>query len=253
MTEADPPNPGYSLHKHIGNALKSCSAAIHTALIKYNEAAANLHPPSVPLSWEEVVEYAFLADFDLLRDTREDIRKRPWATPAARLAMDSYFKLLRAEEEVQAVQRLNVEIPRFATYVRDENHYLHTIEQQLHTSNPALAFQIRIKCTETSRYNTLHMTTLNKITTVTLNGFTSGSLFGTHIPDAPLPVGEIPLTQQQPQPITETPAGDEEMDREEDFEEEQAGEDRDITVLGAYYSVLEFSYDDARIISPADE
>jgi len=248
LTEDDPPNPGYSLRKHIGNALKSRSAAIRTALIKYNDAAANLQPPRVPLSWEEVVEYAFLADFDLLRDTREDIRKRPWATPAARLAMDGYFKLLHAEEEIQC---LNVEIPRFATFIRDENNYLHTIEQQIHTSHPALAFQICMKRTETSRYDTLHMTTLNKITT--LNGFTGGSLFGTHIPDAPLPVGEIPVTQQQPQPITETPAGDEEIDREEDLEEEQAGEDRDITVLGAYYSVLEFSYDDTSIISPADE
>ena len=95
------------------------------------------------------------------------------------------------------------------------------------------------------------MTTLNKITT--LNGFTDGSLFGTHIPNAPLPVGEIPVAQQQPQPITETPAGDEKIDREENLEEEQAGKDRDITVLGAYYSVLEFSYDDVSIISPADK
>ena len=36
---------GYFLHKHIGNALKSRSVAIHTTLVKYNAAAANLHPP----------------------------------------------------------------------------------------------------------------------------------------------------------------------------------------------------------------
>jgi len=34
----------------------------------------------------------FLADFDLLRDARQDISQRPWATPAGRLAMDLYFK-----------------------------------------------------------------------------------------------------------------------------------------------------------------
>ena len=39
--------------------------------------------------------YTFLADFDLLRDTRQDIRSRPWATPAGRLALDNYFKVLR--------------------------------------------------------------------------------------------------------------------------------------------------------------
>ena len=90
--------PGYSLWKHIGNALKSCLAAIRTAVIKYNKAAADLQPPRSTISWEEVVKYAFLADFNLLHDTQEDICKQPWATPAAWLAVDGYFKLLRAEE-----------------------------------------------------------------------------------------------------------------------------------------------------------
>ena len=65
-----------------------------------------LNPPCPTLDWDQVVEYTFLADFDLLRDTRQDIRSRPWATPAARLAMDSYFKVLHAAEEIE---RLNVE------------------------------------------------------------------------------------------------------------------------------------------------
>ena len=54
----------------------------------------DLNPPRPPLSWEQVVEYMFLSDFNLLRDTRQDIRKEPWATPAGRLAMDGYFNLL---------------------------------------------------------------------------------------------------------------------------------------------------------------
>jgi hypothetical protein len=162
--------------------------------------------------------------------------------------MDSYFKLLHAEEEIQ---RLNVKVPHFATYIRDENHYLHTIEQQVHTSHPALTFQIRMKCTETSRYDTLHMKILNNITT--LMGFTGGSLFGTHNPLASLQVGVTPVTQQQLQPSADRPIAEEENERDEDLEEEQAGEDRDVAVLGAYYSVLEFSYDDAIVISPAEE
>lgn len=159
--------------------------------------------------------------------------------------MDGYFKLLRAEEEIQ---RLNVEIPRFATYIRDENHYLHTVEQLIHTSHPALAFQIFVKRTETGRYDTLHMKILNKITS--LKGFTGGSLFGTHIPEASavsLPVRVTPVTQLQPS--AERMAAEEEIDRDEDFEEEQAGEDRDVAVLGAYFSVIEFSYDDATTLA----
>ena len=40
---------------------------------------------------------------------------------------------------------------------------------------------------------------------------------------------------------------DKDIDREEGLEEEQAGEDRDDAVLGAYCNVLEFSYDDATV------
>jgi hypothetical protein len=87
-----------------------------------------LNPLRPPLSWDEAVEYVFLSDFDLLRDTRQDIRKRPWATPAGHLAMDDYFKLLRAKEEIL---RLNIEIPRLATYMRDEEAYLQVKEEEV--------------------------------------------------------------------------------------------------------------------------
>jgi hypothetical protein len=98
---------GYRLRKHIGQALQKRSSAIRTALDCYNTAALALNPPRLPLKWDEVVEYAFISDFDLLRDAHQEIRHCPWATPAGRLAMDTYFKLLRAREEID---RLNVEI-----------------------------------------------------------------------------------------------------------------------------------------------
>ena len=119
------------------------------------------------------------------------------------------------------------------------------MEQQLHTSQPALAFQIRMKRMETGRYDALHMKIFDHITR--LKGFTGGGLYGTHIPHGSVPA-EAPLTQQQQQPLpADRMAMDEEVDREEDFEDEQAGEDRDEAVLGAYYSVLEFSYDEATV------
>jgi hypothetical protein len=55
------------------------------------------------LKWDEVVEYAFLADFDLLWDARQDISQHPWAMPATRHATDLYFKMCRAKEEIQHV------------------------------------------------------------------------------------------------------------------------------------------------------
>lgn len=109
------------MRKHIANALKARSQAIRTALDKYNLAALALTPPRPVLDWDEVVAYAFLSDFDLLRDTRQDVRTRPWATPAARLATDQWYKLRRAEEEIK---RLNVEIARFQKYIIDEDRFL---------------------------------------------------------------------------------------------------------------------------------
>ena len=76
---------GYAMCKHIGKALRS---TIRTALDRYNTAAQALSPPHRMLHWKDVVEYAFLVDFNLLCDARQDISQCPWATPAARLAMD---------------------------------------------------------------------------------------------------------------------------------------------------------------------
>ena len=159
--------------------------------------------------------------------------------------MDSYFKLLHAEEEIQC---LNIKIARFATYIHDENIYLHYMEQQIHTSQPALAFQIHLKCAENGHYEAVHMKILNQITS--LKGFTGSTLYGTHIPDAtpPIEVPMAPITQQEPLPASRSAVEEENAsDREQDLEEEQAGEDRDDAVLGAYYSVLELSYDNPTV------
>jgi len=131
--------PGYRLRKHIGQALQKRSSAIRTALDHYNAAALALNPPRPHLKWDEVIEYAFLSNFDLLRGARQDIQHRPWATPAGRLAMDTYFKSLCAHEEIE---RLNMEIHRVATHLRDEDHYLRTCEEATHPTDPALAYQI---------------------------------------------------------------------------------------------------------------
>ena len=87
-----------------------------------------------------MVEYAFLADFDLLHEGRDDIREEPWAKPSGRIAMDQYFKLQRADEEIQ---RLNIEIPRFLTYMGDEEEFLWREEQRIRrVDGPVLAHQI---------------------------------------------------------------------------------------------------------------
>ncbi|KAG1864923.1 hypothetical protein DFJ58DRAFT_714764 [Suillus subalutaceus] len=124
---------GYKLRKHIAKALQTCSVAIKTALNTYNTIAEAMHPPHQTLKWEEVMEYAFLADFDLLCDTRADISERPWSSAATRSAMD-----------LELQDRLNVEVWRLVTYIRDEDKYLRTYEDQLKVTSPAIAHQIAI-------------------------------------------------------------------------------------------------------------
>ncbi|KAE9388002.1 hypothetical protein BT96DRAFT_1004606 [Gymnopus androsaceus JB14] len=74
---------GYKLQKHIATAMKTRLKLIQAAINTYNEAAAALHPPHQTITWDQVVEYSFLGEFELLCDTREDVRLQKWATPAA--------------------------------------------------------------------------------------------------------------------------------------------------------------------------
>ena len=231
---------GYSLRKHIGNALRSRLVAIRTAVAKYNIAAANLSPPRLELSWEEVVEYAFLADFDLLRDARQDIRSRPWATPAARQAMDGYFKLIRAEEEIA---RLNVEIRRFLTFMRDEDVYLCSKAKEVSLRDPALAYQISVQRNDVVRFTAGHVKNLNEIQQ--LPGFSGNLLCGIRLTELSLPAEpSLPTTLSLPPNTSDdTMVEDYQADMEADLEEEQAGEDEEEAVLAAYCSILEFTCD----------
>ena len=86
-----------------------------------------------------MVDYAFLAEFDLLRDSRWDVRDCPWTRPAVRVMIDQHFKLQRACEEIQ---HLNIEIPRVITYIQDEAMFLQRKEAEVRKTNPALARQV---------------------------------------------------------------------------------------------------------------
>ncbi|CAK5272797.1 unnamed protein product [Mycena citricolor] len=109
---------GYKLREKIGKALRTRAEAIQSAITEYNAAAKLLNPPREELQWAKVVQTATLAEFDLLRNTRLDIRTLPWTAPSRREAGALYFGIKRAEEEIQ---RLNVEIRRLITFLLDEH------------------------------------------------------------------------------------------------------------------------------------
>jgi hypothetical protein len=210
--------------------LKTRSQAVRTALDRYNLAALMMTPPRQSLDWDEVVAYAFLSDFDLLRDTRQDIRSKPWATPAARLALDQWFKLLRAEEEIK---RLNIEVRRFHTYLYAEDALLRSKETEIASVNPSLAHQVWLHRMEHARFNSHHDRILRKV--YALHGYTGNPKLGAHfIQDVMAP------STHQP---TET-LGDGVDAAEVELEEEQAGEDEDTVQLGAFFDVMTMSTDD---------
>ncbi|KAI6145586.1 hypothetical protein BKA82DRAFT_4330608 [Pisolithus tinctorius] len=142
---------GYKMRKHIAKALQVRSSAICIALEQYNTAARAMDPPHHILKWDEVVEYAFIAEFDLLRDAQQDVSH----------AMDHYFKLLRAREEIE---RLEVEARRLLMYLRDEEHFLDESEQQARALHPPLAHQIAHYCSIHSRFTSQHLKCLHDIT-----------------------------------------------------------------------------------------
>ncbi|KAJ7343076.1 hypothetical protein DFH08DRAFT_963082 [Mycena albidolilacea] len=152
---------GYKLRKHIAKVLQARSKAVKNAISKYNEVAQTMTPPRPTLTWEEVVEYAFLADFDLLREGREDIRGELWAQPAGQVAMDQHYRLLRADKEIQ---RLNVEIRRLVTYMGDEARFLAVEEGCLREEGEeGLATQVRLLRMERARFTDVHMERLTKL------------------------------------------------------------------------------------------
>ncbi|KAK7049557.1 hypothetical protein VNI00_005588 [Paramarasmius palmivorus] len=106
----------YKQRDKITNALKARAGAVRSALDRHNAAAAKIQGRE-PIVWDDIVKMVSLADLDYLKDTRLDIRTVPWAKPENRNAMELYFGLERAREEIN---RLNVEIKRLITFMIDD-------------------------------------------------------------------------------------------------------------------------------------
>lgn len=106
------------MRTHIGKSMKTRCNAIQRALVAYNAAAAALTPPRPPLDWANVKGYELLEEFTLLQDTRNDIRDKAWTKPTVREAMKMQHRIARAREEII---RLNVEVRRLHTAIRDED------------------------------------------------------------------------------------------------------------------------------------
>ncbi|KAI6100569.1 hypothetical protein F5141DRAFT_1190316 [Pisolithus sp. B1] len=226
LTKMNRAGTGYKLRKHIAKALQTCSAAIKT------------------LHWEQVVEYTFLADFDLLRDTCENISQRPWAHPTACFALDTYFKMCRAEEEIEC---LNVEICRVITFMRNEERFLRTCEEKINNIHPALGHQVSQRCKLHLQFNGSHLKRLHDI--AMLPGFAGTLIPGVSALKGPgesssepaiiIPSSLLAPVQPPPSQIPHRNI----LDSIEDLEEEEEVECEAEEASHALQDVLEVSFD----------
>ncbi|KAG1831413.1 hypothetical protein F4604DRAFT_1946633 [Suillus subluteus] len=222
---------GYKLRKHIAKALQTRSAAIRSALNTYNNIASAMFPPRQILKWDEVVEYAFLADFDLLRNARVDVSQTPWSSPAARSAMDLHFKMCRAQEEIS---RLNVEV----------------CEDQLKATSPALAHQVAIHRNIRGRFNSRHLKCLHDISK--LPGFSGTVVPGVSARTGPGESASAPnartpanmFTGRIPAHNPSSPVG---ADTQEDLDEEEVTEEVTEEASRSLHNVLLIADDLSRL------
>jgi len=129
----------------------------------------------------KIVETATLAEFDILRDTRQDIRELKWAQPAYREATNLYFRIKQAKVEIV---RLNVEIRRMLTFMVDDHiDYFRAIAATLLT-DPPLARELSSRWIYNQRVNQEIASIL--VRTSKLAGFTGTLIPGTRLGRADL-------------------------------------------------------------------
>lgn len=69
-----------------------------------------------------------------------DIRQKPWADPIVKTFVDQYYRLTRAKEEIT---RLNVEMRRMRTWIRDDERLTREAIGEIAQEHPTLAYEIQ--------------------------------------------------------------------------------------------------------------
>lgn len=159
--------------------------------------------------------------------------------------MDYHFKMARAAEEIE---RLNVEIRRVATYLRDEDHYLRSCEERVHQVNPQLAYQLSLYRLRRGRFNLNHVHCLADISR--LKGFSGTISPGQSIDTG---IGSSANSRNNQVPLMDADElyrqgegsgeGHGEADMQGDLEEEEDAEADSEELARAFYDVLNITDD----------
>ncbi len=122
------------MRNHIAKSLQTRCKTIHRAVNEFNTAAAALESPRPPLDWSQVANYAFVEQFTLLQDTRNDLHSKTWSQPFGREVLKSHRRIARAKEEVDIC---NLEACRLLTSIRDEDsHFISTLARLSESNDP---------------------------------------------------------------------------------------------------------------------
>ncbi|KAF8515748.1 hypothetical protein JB92DRAFT_3114698 [Gautieria morchelliformis] len=143
---------------------------------KYNFLTPKQDPPRPQLEYRDIAGYGMLVDFELLKHSRHDIMEKPWSIAANHLFTSKYFKIIRANEEIQ---RLNVEIHRMRTWVDDEDRHLLHAYEELKKTDPELSTHVKSLYNTRHPVNDVHRARIRAI--YRLPGFTGPDMPGTRL------------------------------------------------------------------------
>ncbi|TFK58840.1 hypothetical protein BDN72DRAFT_781510 [Pluteus cervinus] len=151
------------LRNQIAKGISRRSLTLQAALKKYNEYAPLQTPPRPTVAYSDIVSYTLLGEFSLLKQSRYDPVSKPWAQSTNREMAMKYWKVRRAREEIE---RLNVETARMEAWIRDEDKKWQETADLLISTNPTLAYQVRLRRDRRRQVNQVHRSYLDAIYTI---------------------------------------------------------------------------------------
>ncbi|KAG1760151.1 hypothetical protein EDD22DRAFT_848692 [Suillus occidentalis] len=162
LSKANLAGTGYKMRKYISKAIACHSATIRNALEKYNQLAPLQIPPQPILDYADVVGYATLGEFTLLKYSHHDFLSKPWAVPETQEMGAKYFKLIRSHEEIV---HLNVEIGCLDTWVEYDDGKMIEVIEMLVADDPSslLAAELKRQYSVHHRINNIHRCHLHNI------------------------------------------------------------------------------------------
>ncbi|KAG1800507.1 uncharacterized protein BJ212DRAFT_1450167 [Suillus subaureus] len=159
---------GYKMHKYISKAITQRSSAICMALDGYNKLAPLQVPPQPILDYAEVIGYAALGEFTLLKHSHHNLLMRPWATPENCEMAAKYFKVLCSHEEIT---HLNIEIGRLHAWMEfEEKSMISAIAALNCKTSPLLASELQRQYAAQCHVNNIHCAHLQSV--CLLDGYT---------------------------------------------------------------------------------